>query len=62
MTVAVIMYVKVTLHKQILLILNKNLKMILANLGKFYFLMSTIVKGPSLSDPDLKLKPQCICR
>lgn len=34
--------------------------MILVNLGRFDFLLFTVVKGPSLRDPDLKLKPLCI--
>lgn len=34
--------------------------MTLANLGTFEVLLFTNVKGPTLPDPDIKLKPLCI--
>lgn len=43
-----------------ILLKQKFDNMILTNLDKFDFLVFIVVKGPSLPDPDLKLKPLCI--
>lgn len=59
-TVDVLMYVMP--YKQMLLILNRNWIYDFSQVGKIWFSSVYCSQRPSLSDPDLKLKSQCIWR